>query len=319
MRHALIACRDVDERRPRPPGPGGPPSPEWLTPRWRSRAPAGRRGARAARRAPDARRDRRRALGARRARRARRGRPQRPGGAARRARQAAHGEDPAAARHPASAHDARPRWKSGAGDGAPGRGQAPLRELGARGPSLRRRPLARGVLEQVADSAWYRRHGAIVQELVPPQGYDLRIVVAAGCVVGRRVPDRGRGRVAHQRRARRRPPSRVASRRARRPRSRSRLRLRPAPRSSASTSSPTAGRLDRRRAERRRRVHARVRPWGDVFEETARLLAREAERRLLDAVSAALGRRLRPDQPAWPLLHSCARGGVAQLVRAAES
>jgi RimK family alpha-L-glutamate ligase len=31
---------------------------------------------------------------------------------------------------------------------------------------------------------WYRRQGAIVQELVPPQGRDLRIVVAGGVVVG---------------------------------------------------------------------------------------------------------------------------------------
>ena len=31
---------------------------------------------------------------------------------------------------------------------------------------------------------WFRAHGAIVQELVPPQGHDLRIVVAAGAVVG---------------------------------------------------------------------------------------------------------------------------------------
>ena len=41
-----------------------------------------------------------------------------------------------------------------------------------------------GALEEVRDSAWFRRHGALVQELVPPRGYDLRIVVAAGQVVG---------------------------------------------------------------------------------------------------------------------------------------
>jgi RimK family alpha-L-glutamate ligase len=40
------------------------------------------------------------------------------------------------------------------------------------------------VLARVRGSGWYRRHGALVQELVPPQGYDLRIVVASGRVVG---------------------------------------------------------------------------------------------------------------------------------------
>lgn len=39
-------------------------------------------------------------------------------------------------------------------------------------------------LSAVRDAAWFRRHGAIVQELVPPCGYDLRIVVAAGRIVG---------------------------------------------------------------------------------------------------------------------------------------
>ena len=39
-------------------------------------------------------------------------------------------------------------------------------------------------LERVRDTGWYRRHGAIVQELVPPEGYDLRILVAGGSVVG---------------------------------------------------------------------------------------------------------------------------------------
>jgi RimK family alpha-L-glutamate ligase len=38
-------------------------------------------------------------------------------------------------------------------------------------PTLERRP-------------WFRRQGALVQDLVPPQGRDLRIVVAGGTVVG---------------------------------------------------------------------------------------------------------------------------------------
>jgi RimK family alpha-L-glutamate ligase len=39
-------------------------------------------------------------------------------------------------------------------------------------------------LAGVRGSAWYRRHGALVQELVPPQGYDLRVLVAGARVVG---------------------------------------------------------------------------------------------------------------------------------------
>jgi len=39
-------------------------------------------------------------------------------------------------------------------------------------------------LARVQASDWYRRHGALVQELVPPQGYDLRILVAVGRVAG---------------------------------------------------------------------------------------------------------------------------------------
>jgi RimK family alpha-L-glutamate ligase len=39
-------------------------------------------------------------------------------------------------------------------------------------------------LTAVRDTRWFRRHGALVQELVTPSGYDLRIVVAEGLVVG---------------------------------------------------------------------------------------------------------------------------------------
>jgi RimK family alpha-L-glutamate ligase len=39
-------------------------------------------------------------------------------------------------------------------------------------------------LAAVSSRPWFVRHGALVQELVPPTGYDLRLVVAAGQVVG---------------------------------------------------------------------------------------------------------------------------------------
>jgi RimK family alpha-L-glutamate ligase len=39
-------------------------------------------------------------------------------------------------------------------------------------------------LELIAERPWFRKHGAIVQELVPPAGYDLRLVVAGAQVVG---------------------------------------------------------------------------------------------------------------------------------------
>ena len=51
-------------------------------------------------------------------------------------------------------------------------------------------------LEQVRDEGWYREHGAILQELVPPTGSDVRIVVAGERLVGavRRVAAPGEWR-----------------------------------------------------------------------------------------------------------------------------
>jgi [lysine-biosynthesis-protein LysW]---L-2-aminoadipate ligase len=39
-------------------------------------------------------------------------------------------------------------------------------------------------LAAIAPRSWFRRHGVLIQELVPPLGYDTRIVVAGGRVVG---------------------------------------------------------------------------------------------------------------------------------------
>jgi len=42
----------------------------------------------------------------------------------------------------------------------------------------------RDALAAISDRPWFRRQGAIVQELVPPLGYDIRVLVAGGEVVG---------------------------------------------------------------------------------------------------------------------------------------
>ena len=39
-------------------------------------------------------------------------------------------------------------------------------------------------LERVGDRHWFTTQGALVQQLVPPRGYDLRVVVAGGQVIG---------------------------------------------------------------------------------------------------------------------------------------
>lgn len=52
------------------------------------------------------------------------------------------------------------------------------------------------VLAVVEERAWFRRHGAIVQELLPAAGHDLRLLVAGGRVIGgvRRVTAPGEWR-----------------------------------------------------------------------------------------------------------------------------
>ena len=42
----------------------------------------------------------------------------------------------------------------------------------------------RTCLRAISGRPWFRRHGALVQELIPPRGFDLRLIVSAGEVVG---------------------------------------------------------------------------------------------------------------------------------------
>jgi RimK family alpha-L-glutamate ligase len=69
-------------------------------------------------------------------------------------------------------------------------------------------------LEELHTRAWFEATGAIAQKLVAPRGYDLRLVVARGCVVGaiRRVAAPGEWRTNIALGARREPfaPPRAA-------------------------------------------------------------------------------------------------------------
>lgn len=45
-------------------------------------------------------------------------------------------------------------------------------------------PEARELVAELAGRPWFRRHGALVQELVPARDHDLRVLVAGGQVIG---------------------------------------------------------------------------------------------------------------------------------------
>jgi [lysine-biosynthesis-protein LysW]--L-2-aminoadipate ligase len=51
-------------------------------------------------------------------------------------------------------------------------------------------------IARIYGNAWFREHGVLAQELVEPTGWDLRVVVAGGCVAGaaRRVAAEGEWR-----------------------------------------------------------------------------------------------------------------------------
>jgi RimK family alpha-L-glutamate ligase len=48
----------------------------------------------------------------------------------------------------------------------------------------RTRAAAKQCVDELTRHGWFRKHGALAQELIPPVGHDLRIVVAGGSIVG---------------------------------------------------------------------------------------------------------------------------------------
>ena len=66
----------------------------------------------------------------------------------------------------------------------PRRGEAPFRKLGRRCVPVRDRSRARTTLIESAPGPGSGSHGALIQELVPPVGYDVRLVAAGGVIVG---------------------------------------------------------------------------------------------------------------------------------------
>ena len=91
-------------------------------------------------------------------------------------------------------------YRAGRPSGAVGRAargrQAPARELGRSVALCTTRAALDAELDRIRHETWYRAHGAILQELVPPVGHDLRLVVAGHRVVGavRRVAAAGEWR-----------------------------------------------------------------------------------------------------------------------------
>ena len=162
------------------------PTGALLTPGRGARdAEPGRLRDRQDRRAADARRRRRRALGSRCPRGARRHRAQRRPGPARGPRQASHRPAAASGRPAASAHAADHRRPADVAAAAARSSSSRGSEAGGSASSAattrRRSPRCSRACR---DEPWYRAHGALVQELVPTLGFDLRIVVADDHVIG---------------------------------------------------------------------------------------------------------------------------------------